>query len=203
MIATGTVSSAPVFDETRHLYFLDGKHVPSVSRILRPITSAAYGTIDKDVLLRAAEFGTAVHACTEFLDEGELDDSSLQPEWIPYVDAYKKWHQDMHPTILNIECRFACSKYAGTIDRIVRIDGEDWIVDIKTTSEIHPHVGLQLAAYEALVRNFTGTSKRLRRAALQLRGDGSYRFKVFNELGDYACFSALLNIYAWIKKHEH
>ena len=97
--------------------------------------------------------------------------------------------------ILNIEERLACFTFAGTIDRVVVIDGELWIIDIKTTSSIHPHVGVQLAAYVALSEGYYGGT--YRRAALQLRGDGSFKVTEFSSWNDETCFNALLGIYHW------
>ena len=185
----------PEFDDVKHLYTVGGVRVPSVSRILRPLTTAVYGEIDRETLRRAADFGTAVHACTELLDLDELDEDSVIPEWSPYLDAYKRWKTATRPAILQIEDRLGCGKYAGTLDRICVINGERWVIDIKTTSSIHPHVGVQLAAYVALAEGFYGGT--YRRAALQLRGDGSFKVTEFSSLNDETCFNALLGIYHW------
>lgn len=191
----------PVFDPVEHRYTYDGNPVPSVTQIMRPLTEAVYGKIDPATLQAAADFGTAVHACTEYLDEGDLDANSVEPEWIPYVEAYIAWKDFARPTIERIEWRLACEKYAGTIDRIVTINGEPWVVDIKTTTAIHPHVGVQLAAYEALA-SAACNGKRFKRGALQLRGDGTFRFMRFEGYADATCFQALLNIHAWKSRNE-
>lgn len=189
---------SPVFDERRHAYTVNGMIVPSVTQLLRPLTSLVYGNIDQDVLTAAADFGTAVHACTEFLDQGDLDEETVADEWRPYLDAYKRWKASASPEILHIELRLGCSKFAGTIDRIARIDGQLWVIDLKTTCEIHPHVGVQLAAYTALAEQFLHTTN-IRRAALQLRPDGTFRLKEFSSVADETCFNALLSINYWTK----
>lgn len=191
----------PLFDEERHLYTVNGRNVPSVSALIRPLTECVYGAIDPAILRRAAEFGTAVHLCTQYLDEGDLDRDSIDPEWLPYVSAYEAWKKDADITVDAIELRLGCSRYCGTIDRLCTIKGEPWVVDLKTTTQIHAHVGVQLAAYEALAAAKFG--KRYRRAALQLRGDGTYRFREFTGIDDELCFAALLNIHAWEHKHEY
>ena len=203
LILTGkTLESS--FDEEKHVYTDEsGRKLPSVTTLLKPLTDAVYGPIDKDVLRRAAEFGTAVHACTEFFDTDCLDEDSVEPEWQASLDAYKRFKADLKPEIVKVEWRVACEKYAGIIDRIALIDGEAWVIDLKTTSQIHDHVGLQLAAYEALARLHLGRKTPLRRAALQLRDDGSYRFIEFKDDSDYACFNALLNIHNWRKNHGY
>ena len=207
----------PVFDAERHRYSNGGRDLPSVSAILKPASSLAYGAIDKDVLAAAADFGTAIHACTEFLDHDELDPESVLPEWEPYLAAYQKWLADVHPDHLAIEWRLCCSRYAGTIDRVSVIGSDVWVIDLKTTSQLHPHVGLQLAAYERLAMpvlltdiilgDFKAPWKAqptfLRRAALQLRDDGTYRFREFKRVNDYRAFLGLLNFYEWQKETEN
>ena len=38
-------------------------------------------------------------------------------------------------------------KYAGTADLVVKMDGEIWLLDIKTSNNLHRAYNLQLAAY--------------------------------------------------------
>lgn len=192
----------PTFDEALHRYTVQGREVPSVTQILKPLTDLTYGQISPSILKAAADFGTAVHACTEYLDEGDLDDETVDEVWRPYLDAYVAWKETMRPTIERIEWCLACSKFAGTIDRVATIAGDRWVIDIKTTSQIHPHVGVQLAPYEALSYAASGgEGPRFRRAALQLRGDGTFRFTEFTDPSDAACFTALLGIHNWRKNH--
>ena len=195
IIIPGEVKT-PMFDERLHRYTIEGRVVPSVSQILQPLAAMAYGGIDAQVLLNAARLGTAVHACTEYLDEGELDEATVDPEWVPYLDAYKAWKEVIRPEILDIELRLACSKFGGTIDRIVKIDGQLWIIDLKTTSQIHKHVGVQLAAYAALAEKHLRTTG-FRRAALQLKPDGTFKVREFSSITDEICFNALLGIKYW------
>ncbi len=46
--------------------------------------------------------------------------------------------------------------YAGTIDRIIDMDGEKILLDIKTSNAIYPSYWLQLAAYRSLLMNKAG-----------------------------------------------
>ena len=204
IINTGRILTDLTFDEETHTYTSNGSVIPSVTQIMRPLTEAAYGAIPKDVLRRAAEFGTAVHACTEYLDSGDLDWDSVDPEWLPYVNAYVKFKEDVNPKIISAEVRIAGERFAGTIDRIAEVRGELWIIDIKTTSAIHPHVGVQLAAYEALfLSGMRGKfDSKIRRFALQLCEDGTYRLKEFKGTADDACFACLLNVYNWMKNND-
>lgn len=200
IIITGDITE-PEFDEDGHVYMVDGRPVPSVTQVMRPLTQQAYASSPAETLRLAAERGTAVHACTEYDDAGELDEASVEDGWRPYLEAYRKWRADVKPQIDAAELRLGCKKYCGTIDRLCTINGESWVIDLKTTSEIHPHVGVQLAAYEALAAAKFG--KHFRRGALQLRSDGTYRFTEFVSYLDAVCFAGLLSINYWEAKNDY
>lgn len=191
----------PEFNEDGHVYTIDGQQIPSVTQIMRPLTQHAYASIPEEALRQAAERGTAVHACTEFDDAGELDEASVDDGWRPYLEAYRKWRADVKPQIDAAELRLGCKKFCGTIDRLCTINNEPWVIDLKTTSEIHPHTGVQLAAYVALATSRFG--KKYRRGALQLRSDGTYKFFEFTSYTDAVCFAGLLGIYYWEKRHGY
>lgn len=40
----------------------------------------------------------------------------------------------------------------GTIDRVMQVNGQLLLIDIKTANSLHPHYWLQLAAYEKLLK---------------------------------------------------
>jgi len=46
--------------------------------------------------------------------------------------------------------------YAGTIDRVIKMEGETILLDIKTSNAIYPSYWLQLAAYRSLLMNAAG-----------------------------------------------
>ena len=54
-----------VFEEEKHIYMLNGLEIPSVTRIMEPLSQHEYGAIDKWVLEKAANRGTAVHNSIE------------------------------------------------------------------------------------------------------------------------------------------
>ena len=47
-------------------------------------------------------------------------------------------------------------KYAGTADLVVKMDGETWLLDIKTSKHIHKVYHLQLAAYAKAIEETKG-----------------------------------------------
>lgn len=57
------------FDEATHLYRLRGAELPSVTTVMKPLSSEVYGGVDEWVMERAAGRGTAVlsHYESEFV----------------------------------------------------------------------------------------------------------------------------------------
>ncbi len=53
------------FEEERHLYYLNGLEVPSVTTLMKPLSSDFYSTVDPEVLNKAAKRGTAIHNAVE------------------------------------------------------------------------------------------------------------------------------------------
>lgn len=192
------------FDEATHTCTKGGRVYPSVTQIIKPLTEQAYAGIPDGILKAKADFGTAIHKATELIDspEFELDESSLLPEWIPYIEQYKRFLELRKPEYFGIELRLGSDLYAGTIDRLAVIDGEVWVIDLKTTQVLHPHVGVQLAGYEKLVRVNSQivqsglTSRPIRRGALQLT-DKSFKLQEYTKSFDARVFDACLTLYIW------
>ena len=71
--------------------------------------------------------------------------------------------------------------YAGTADQIMMIDGETWLIDIKTGKEWPKDQQLQLTAYkmlyDGLYSDITGPIDKL--ACLYLTKTGKYKLKAF------------------------
>ena len=145
----------------------NGQHFPSATTILEAYPKP-YALIQwmKDVGSKADEIrdnagrrGSNVHQLTEDYDNGlecNLLDEFGKPkysleEWNMferYVD-FSKLHNPEH---LMIEQTFVNGKlgFAGTLDRICKIDGKVYVLDIKTSNGIYNSYWLQLAAYEQL-----------------------------------------------------
>lgn len=135
------------FDEPSHTYRLNGIPVPSVTTILKPLSGL--DKVPSAILEKAAAYGTAVHYATELYDRAELDEASLPDEFRNAMDAYKGFLLEHAPEWLAIECRtfHPALMYAGTVDRVCKIDGKTYVLDIKTTFKLNPAVSAQLAAY--------------------------------------------------------
>lgn len=101
----------------------------------------------------AADRGTAVHEWAEHFNRGDLRDAP--PELAAECSGYASWCQKAEPEWLLVEEMVANlgRGYAGTLDGIARIDGEVWLLDIKTSrsvewkGRVNDDYRLQLAAY--------------------------------------------------------
>ncbi len=186
-----------MFFDDKHEYRVGEEVLPSVSEILRFITREMYDNIKQYTLDQAADRGKRVHAATENLDRyGEVKvDVDIQP----YVEAYIKWSREYNPQWSRIE--YACyhpeMMYAGTLDRYGTIRGEQYIVDIKTTSTLHTNrETAQLNAYQKLAE--ANGLKVDKRAILQLKKDGTFKFKPIDE--DDSLFMACYTIHKATEK---
>lgn len=168
------MGSSLKFYDVGHIYEYNGVVIPSVSELLRFLSREVYGDIDKYILDRATERGTAVHSATQALDE---DGSVDVPDNIAgYVAAYAKFRREHATEWRYIEKPIAEPEmlYAGTIDRAGMVDGEKVILDIKTNAAVKKMlVKAQLNGYVKLAETIGFHPERL--YCLQLMKDGKYR----------------------------
>ena len=191
------------FDPVGHEYRLNGAIVPSVTQLLRPLIEDALGRIPPAILERKTAIGRAVHLATELIDAGSLDESSVDPSCLGYLDAYREFLSDESPVWAMSETPLAHPtwRYAGTLDRFGELRGNDCTVDIKTVLELHPSIGVQTAAYDLLRQHAHGTDKPAARFALQLKPGGTYSLHEYKDPNDLRVFMSLLSIHHWRSRH--
>lgn len=188
------------FDEATHTYRLDGQVLPSVTQIIRFLN---YDTAEnakswlRDV---AADRGSRVHAYTADIDMG-AEPENYDWDCVGYIQAYKSFLRDYNPQWTHIEAVAGSLElgYAGTIDRIGRIDGETTIVDFKTGSKIHVDaLTAQLHGYTWLAMNNKLCDSMPKRLGVQLKRDGTYRL-FWCEL-DFDIWNACMTIHKKLEK---
>lgn len=142
------VATAPVFtfDREQHAYSLNGLRIPGVTEILvaSGIIDVAWYTSD------GRTRGQDVAAITAWDDDGSLDPDTVDPDYLPYLDAWRRFRADTQCELLGIEepLFHPTYLYAGTRDRKLRMGGAVGVADIKTGTSERWH-SLQLAAYQA------------------------------------------------------
>jgi hypothetical protein len=96
----------------------------------------------------AARLGSSVHRLFEMAMRG----GQIAPtdEEAPFVDAAAQFIADYTPkieslekSVINVE-----RQYGGTYDLLLKLDGERWLVDLKTSKGVYGETALQLAAYQ-------------------------------------------------------
>lgn len=191
------------FDADTHTYWLGDAKVPSVTRILSPLTDLS--AIPKGVLQYAADRGTAVHYGCELYDTDTLDWDSLTEELVPYIEAWAEFRAITGFKPQRIESRVFHPGlfYAGTLDRTGVIEGELAILDIKTSKTMYPTVGMQLAAYaEALHATEPEAPRHTARYAVQLKDDGTWKLHPYTDKTDWPTFVSLRTLVGWADKHQ-
>lgn len=195
----GAAAQLLKFDEATHSYTWDGVPVPGVTEVLRPFVD--FSRIDPRVLAAKADLGRRVHVACQFDDENDLDETSVEDDVAPYLAAYRKFRTDTGAIVIANERKVfePLFRYAGTLDRILAIANDHWLVDLKTAFTTPMSAGPQTAAYQRANADFTIN----RRAALRLRPDGTYRFDPLNNPDDWSAFLACLTVHRFKEVHSH
>jgi hypothetical protein len=112
------------------------------------------------IKVSAGDKGSKVHLATEVIEQGKevkINDSfpskvsgmleELTIEEVDCIQSFIDWLDETRPEVLMMEKAVFGDGYAGTIDRIYRIDGQIWIIDLKTSKAIWPEHEIQISAY--------------------------------------------------------
>lgn len=121
--------------------------------------------------------GTYVHQAISYLVNDNLDETSLDKRLVPYIEAFKKFMADnkFKPIVAEKTLESKIYGYQGTPDLIGEMNGDRWVVDIKTGRPEKWHA-IQLCAYKKLVNeNGNGLGPVDRLANLYLN-NGKYKF---------------------------
>jgi hypothetical protein len=148
----------------QRFYSKEGIYFPSVTYILSYYPKGkqfenwlkSVGEDADFVAQEAAERGTNVHRAIEkmlegfeptWIDESGFVNYSLD-EWLMIVRFADFWNT-YKPKLIKSEYHTFSNnhKFAGTIDLVIELNGELWVIDIKTSNSLHTVYELQTAAY--------------------------------------------------------
>ena len=195
------------FNPETHEYTYNGNWVPGVTESLGLLSS--YTGVNKEVLSKAAERGKIVHKACELLSWGRLDESKVPQELEGYIEAYKRFVEDFEVKPLAIECRVFHKylEYAGAIDQVdmIKIRKRDVkaIIDIKTTAQLMPTCGPQIAAYREAYNSDKKVKQRINHGyALLLSDDGKYKLEKCGSNEDFNIFISCLNVFRFLKANN-
>lgn len=177
------------FDPEKHTYALDGQVLPSVTQILTALNFIDARWYDE----WSRDKGTLVHLVCHLDDTGELDDDTVDPVLVPYLDAYRQFKAQSGFIASASEVPLASAKYryAGTPDKIGSFkDAECVIIDIKS-GNVEPWAAIQLSMYQIL------KDSPYNRYALKLMKDGKYKLIPFKDRQDKQISLSAVACYWW------
>jgi hypothetical protein len=152
----------------------------------------------------AADVGSRIHALAEQINRGL--EPAITPDEAPFIDAYLGFLARFRPRFVAAEEMVVSLRhqYAGTLDAIVDIAGERWLIDYKTGSGIYPETALQLAGYaSADFIGRPGTTRRFRlpRATrfgvIHVRPERARLVEYHVDRGTFAAFLEARRLFAW------
>ncbi|ADK81892.1 PD-(D/E)XK nuclease family protein [Sediminispirochaeta smaragdinae] len=160
------------FAPEEHAYRVDGRKVSSVTSILK-----SEGFIDtRWYKPSGTSRGEMVHQGTEAIDRGHLTIAQFPPsEIIPYLKAWQSFKADIGVSefvIIELPIGSKVMEYGGIPDRVAVINGEYWLLDIKSGAHELWH-GHQLAAYKIALEETFGL-KVAKRRVVHLKKTGKY-----------------------------
>lgn len=155
------------FTDGRFYQHQNNKYYPSATTILEAYPkSFAYlkwlkenGHDSDNIMEKAGERGSIVHELTEKYDLGynielldQLGNQKFSMNAWAMLEKYHEFSSRFKPQHYHIEKSHVSETlgFGGTIDRVCRINGKKYILDIKTSGAIYNSYWLQLAAYRQL-----------------------------------------------------
>lgn len=195
------------FDAAEHAYYDEaGARVPGTTSLLEAAGFVCYQHIPPRILERKAEIGTAAHAAAHYYDEGDLNESTVDPQVTPYVTAWKKFRHesDFVPELLEfrgiaiVNCGGRLFlKHGWTLDRkgSMRIFGRTKrvLLEIKCTANQEVSWGPQTASYEMASRSLHASRQEpCVRVAVWLRPNETYRLILLSDVSDYQIWKVAL-----------
>jgi hypothetical protein len=148
----------------QRFYKRNGLYYPSITTILQCYPRGPHfenwlkqvGFASNHIVKKAAEEGTQVHEmCEQYLEGEELNFLSPtgQPLYNPTVwqmfIRFVDFWETHKPTLIETEVHLFSDKLkvAGTCDLVIELNGERWILDLKTSNHLHTTYDLQTAVY--------------------------------------------------------
>jgi hypothetical protein len=168
----------------------------------------------------AATVGTGLHHIADMVTRASESDSKgfqVSDDVQPYLDAYRGFldRYSRSAFVSSEKAVWSLNGYGGTYDLLIMIDGELWLLDLKTGRGLYPEYARQLAGYrwaDYIILPGDPTTYDMpnvdRTGVLHLRPDQypdtGYRLYEYPTTydSDYMTFLGLLEAYKWRSRQE-
>ena len=144
----------------------------------------------------ACERGKDVHLATALWDRDDLDEDSISDTIRPYLDGWIRFRRESGfvPGMIEQIVWNETHRYCGTLDRTGRMNGKQYLIDIKSGTA-QPWTALQTMAYSECLDG------RYKRGAVELHANGTYKIIEYNkDRQDRSVWYAALVLRNW--KHN-
>lgn len=172
------------FDSQSHTYRVGNQVIISVTQAIKMA-----GLINNEWFTEESRNrGRIVHLATQFDDEGDLDEATIDPMILPYVEAARKFKADtgFKPELIEQRIYHPTFGYAGTVDRVGTMGKHRVVLDYK--SGVVPFwCRLQTAGYSGAMEH----GSQYLRYGVQLKPDATYKISAYepkdfrNDVGDF------------------
>lgn len=205
------------FEPMAHRYELDGVAVPSVTGVLQRSGLINFDHIPPSILADAQYRGTIVHQAVAAFNEHDLDRDQFAadfPQYTGYLDAWVSFCDQRHFLSVLNEHRVASRRHqvAGTLDSLGVLDGVGVLLDFATGRAADVAKNLQTAAYHGLalewaredppLADFLAQHPYLKRYAVELKKDGSFKLEPYTAPTDFREFLTLRSALAIVEKYR-
>jgi len=206
----GATPRVLAFNAVDHTYWVDGELKPSVTQLLDAAgMTPDYSVVQPHVLQHARERGIHIDACCDLLDADDLDWRSVDPEALPYVEAWLAFreYEGYTPLAGQVPLYHPVYGYAGTADSVGVLPGaRPTIVERKATTRMAPTYALQTAGYglDGMLYAPPGGGVLAPvpwsapcRLGVQLLRDGKYRLVPYEDPEDLTAFLGVVLLGRW------
>jgi hypothetical protein len=191
------------FDPASHIYSMDGKTVPGVTRTLDHSGLVDLKWVREEILERKSALGKEVHRAIHYHLEGDLDPGSVDEAALPYLESFIKLQEQakLWPTAIEHQCVSYLEglPFGMQCDIAGKFWGEEAIMDFKTGKAQFWH-GVQLAAYAVGLPHATLTTPmakfaQRKRYVIELQKTSEMAHVVpFRDMRDLRTFGACLEV---------
>jgi len=171
-------------DDTHRYWSGEGDartEVPGVSRILSDMGKKSPWVVRNSEFYKTR--GSYAHKAASLDDEGKLNMETVDPRVLPYLMAWRDFKKTNGVLVAASEFMVYNEKlrYAGTLDRIIRMGDRTILLDLKTGSKCRWHQ-LQVAAYWMAYGD-----PKIQAGVLYLRDNGKWSLDVLLPIALAAC----------------